>query len=106
MRNHASAVLACDFLVAVTASFRVFYVFVVLDVGTRRILHWNVTDHPTAAWTAQQFRMVVAGDQPVPRQYSDCGANHPRGGHPAPERRRIVFRDVDHDGDPRLQLIV
>ena len=64
VRNHASAVLACDFLVAVTATFRVFYIFVVLDVGTRRILHWNVTAHPTADWTAQQFRMVVSGDQP------------------------------------------
>ena len=64
VRNHASAVLARDFFVAVTATFRVFYIFVVLDVGTRRILHWNVTDHPTADWTAQQFRMVVSGDQP------------------------------------------
>jgi transposase InsO family protein len=64
VRNHASAVLACDFFVTVTATFRVFYVFVVLDIGTRRILHWNVTDHPTAGWTAQQFRMVVSGDQP------------------------------------------
>ena len=49
---------------AISATFRVFYIFVVLDVGTRRILHWNVTDHPTADWTAQQFRMVVSGDQP------------------------------------------
>src|SRR5882672_828774 len=64
VRNHASAVLACDFFVSVTATFRAFYVFVVLDVGTRRILHWNVTDHPTADWTAQQFRMVVSDDQP------------------------------------------
>jgi putative transposase len=37
--------------------------FVVLEVGTRGILHWNVTAHPTAEWTAQQFRMIVAGDQ-------------------------------------------
>src|SRR5712692_5929336 len=64
VRNHASAVLACDFFVAVTVTFRVFYVFVILEVGTRRILHWNVTDHPTADWTAQQFRMVVSGEQP------------------------------------------
>ena len=56
--------LACDFLVTISATFRVFYVFVVLDVGTRRIVHWNVTEHPTAAWTAQQFRMIVPGDQP------------------------------------------
>ena len=52
----------CDFFVAISATFRAFYVFVVLDVGTRRIRHWNVTEHPTAEWTAQQFRMVRSGD--------------------------------------------
>jgi putative transposase len=62
VRNHARSVLACDFFVTVTAGFRRLYVFVVLDVGTRRILHWNVTDHPTGEWTAQQFRMVVTGE--------------------------------------------
>src|SRR6267378_1892071 len=39
-----------------------------LKLGTRRILHWNVTDHPTAEWSAQQFRMKVArrvGDDAV-----------------------------------------
>jgi putative transposase len=64
LRNHASAVLACDFFVVVTATFRVFYVFVVLEVGSRRIRHWNVTEHPTADWTAQQFRMVMSGEGP------------------------------------------
>ena len=63
IRNHAQAILACDFFVAVTATFKVLYVFVVLEVGTRRILHCNVTAHPTAEWTAQQFRMIVPGDQ-------------------------------------------
>jgi putative transposase len=65
VRNHARAVLACDFFVTVTASFRVFYVFVVLDVGTRRILPWNVTEHPTPAWTIQQFRMTITGERPA-----------------------------------------
>ena len=64
MRNHAGAMLACDFFVTITAGFRTLYVFVVLDVGTRRIVHWNVTEHPTAAWTVQQFRAIVPGDQP------------------------------------------
>src|SRR5216684_507282 len=62
-RNHASAVLACDFFVTITASFRVLYVFLVLDVGTRRIVHWNVTEHPTPAWTIQQFRMTITGER-------------------------------------------
>lgn len=39
------------------------YVFVVLDLGTRRIVHWSVTEHPTARWTVQQFRAIVSGDQ-------------------------------------------
>jgi transposase InsO family protein len=63
VRNHTRSVLASDFFVVVTATFRVIYVFVVLEVGTRRIVHWNVTAHPTADWTAQQFRMIVPGDQ-------------------------------------------
>jgi transposase InsO family protein len=63
VRNHARSVLASDFFVVVTATFRVLYGFVVLDLGTRRILHWNVTAHPTADWTAQQFRMIGSGDQ-------------------------------------------
>jgi hypothetical protein len=56
VRNHAKAIVAADFLVAITAGFRVLYVFVVMEVGSRRILQCNVTAHPTAAWTLQQFR--------------------------------------------------
>ncbi len=39
-------------------------VFVVMEVGTRRIAHFNVTAHPTADWTLQQFREVIAGEKP------------------------------------------
>ena len=62
VRNHASALIACDFATVVTAPFRVLYVFVVIEVGTRRILHYNATSHPTAAWTAQQFRQALPSD--------------------------------------------
>jgi hypothetical protein len=65
VRNHAGAMLACDFFVTVTASFRLLYVFVVLEVGKRRIVHWNVTKHPTAEWTVQQFRAIVLGSTPT-----------------------------------------
>src|SRR5260221_874072 len=42
VRNHAGSMLACDFFVSITASVRTLSVFVVLDIGTRRILHWSV----------------------------------------------------------------
>jgi putative transposase len=45
---------AIDFFVVPTAAFRLLYVFVVLGHHRRRILHVNVTDEPTARWTAQQ----------------------------------------------------
>jgi putative transposase len=60
VRNHAQALVACDFCGVVTATFRVLYVFVALEVGSRRLLHANVTAHPTAAWTLQQFREILA----------------------------------------------
>jgi transposase InsO family protein len=47
-----------------TATFRVLYVFVILELGTRRILHQNVTAHPTADWTPQQFREALPDDHP------------------------------------------
>ena len=56
LHNHAGAVLACDFFLVVTATFQRLYDFVLFDFATRRVVHWNVTAHPTATWTIQQFR--------------------------------------------------
>jgi len=64
VRNHAQGLLACDFFVSVTASFRVLYVFVIMEVRTRRIAHCNATTHPTAHWTLQQFRETITGEKP------------------------------------------
>jgi putative transposase len=52
-------ILACDFFVAVTATFRLLYVFIVIEHGTRRLAHVNVTTQPSTAWTLQQLREVV-----------------------------------------------
>jgi hypothetical protein len=49
VRKHAQGIVACDFFVVVTATFRVLYVFVVMEVGTRRMVHHNVTAYPRAA---------------------------------------------------------
>ena len=59
LRNHARAVVACDFFVAVTTTFRSLYVFVVIHHGSRRLVRFNVTAYPTSAWTLQQLREVV-----------------------------------------------
>ena len=59
LKNHAKAILACDFFVAVTATFRMLYVFVVIEHGTRRLAHINVTANPSAEWTLQQLREAV-----------------------------------------------
>jgi putative transposase len=62
LSNHARAILACDFFVAVTATFQLLYVFVVIEYGRRRLARVSVTKHPTADWTLQQMREVV-GDE-------------------------------------------
>jgi len=64
MRNHARAIVACDFVVSTTAAFRTIYTLVVMEIGSRRILHVNSTAHPTAAWTTQQLREVFVPDHP------------------------------------------
>ena len=55
----AAAIIACDFCVVVTATFRLFYVLVVIEHASRRIIHLDATTHPTAAWTLQQLREVI-----------------------------------------------
>jgi putative transposase len=54
LQNHVKELVAVDFLTAPTATFRVLFVFLVLAHGRRRVLHFNITDAPTAGWTAQQ----------------------------------------------------
>ena len=62
VRNHALAMVACDFCVVVTATFRLLYVFVVMEHATLRVLHANVTAHPTAPWTLQQVGDAIPAD--------------------------------------------
>jgi transposase InsO family protein len=64
VRNHAQAIVVSDFLVVVTARFRILHVLVIMELGTRKILHHNVTAHPTAEWTLQQFCEALPGGHP------------------------------------------
>ncbi len=52
---HLKDIVAIDFFVVPSATFKVLCVFVVLAHDRRRIVHFNVTEHPTARWTAQQI---------------------------------------------------
>jgi putative transposase len=58
IRNHLGETLAIDFFTVPTVTFDVLYVFVVLSLERRLILHANVRAHPHAAWASQQ---VVEG---------------------------------------------
>jgi len=53
--NHFSEIAAVDFFTVPTLTFKTLYVFVVLSLDRRRVLHFNVTASPTAAWTSRQL---------------------------------------------------
>ena len=67
LRNHMGKTAACDFFVVPTVTFQRLFVFVVMSLHRRRILHVNVTKHPTAEWAAQQVREAFPGDGWMPR---------------------------------------
>jgi transposase InsO family protein len=56
LRNHREAIAAMDFFAAPTITFGVLYCFFVISHDRRRILHFNVTKHPTSSWIIQQLR--------------------------------------------------
>jgi putative transposase len=64
--NHVKSLVSVDFFTVPTIRFQVLYVFLVLAHDRRRVVHFNVTAHPTAEWTAQQLREAFPFDQ-VPR---------------------------------------
>jgi putative transposase len=68
LHNHLGVAWACDFFAVPTWFFGQIYVFFVLRLGTREVLHWNVTYHPTSEWTTQQLKNVLAW----------CGKDPPR----------------------------
>jgi hypothetical protein len=66
IRNHAKEVWACDLLTQYTAFFSVVLVFVIMEVGSRRIVLANVTTNPTLSWMKQQIREAIAWGE-IPR---------------------------------------
>ncbi len=66
LENHVSQLVSVDFFTVPTIRFQVLYVFLVLAHDRRRVLHFNVTRHPTAEWTGQQLRNAFPYDK-IPR---------------------------------------
>ena len=66
LANHVNQIAAIDFFTIPTINFRVLYCFIVLLHGRRKIVHFNVTEHPTAEWTAQQI-IEAFPDDTAPR---------------------------------------
>jgi hypothetical protein len=66
LANHVHNLVSLDFFTVPTVTFRVLFVFIVLAHDRRRVIHFNVTEQPTAAWTAQQIVEAFPWDT-VPR---------------------------------------
>ena len=62
LRNHTDCFASIDFFVLPTATFRLLFVFIVLHHERRRIVHFGVTAHPTAAWVRQQITEAFPWD--------------------------------------------
>ena len=62
LENHVAQLVSIDFFTVPTATFRVLFCFIVLVHDRRRILHFNVTEHPTAEWTALQVVQAFPWD--------------------------------------------
>jgi transposase InsO family protein len=66
LRNHKDVIAGMDFFVVPTVRFRLLYVWFAIDHGRRRILHFNVTENPSARWVIQQLRETFP-DEPIHR---------------------------------------
>jgi transposase InsO family protein len=66
LTNHVRDLVSIDFVTVPTARLRVLFVLVILAHHRRRVLHFNVTEHPTAAWTAQQLVDTFPDDSAPP----------------------------------------
>src|SRR2546422_4420267 len=67
LENHVQQVVAIDFLVVPTVSFRLLFVFIVLAHQRRQVIHFNVTAHPTAEWTGRQIAEAFPWDSEIGR---------------------------------------
>jgi transposase InsO family protein len=63
LHNHAEDIWACDFIQVADVWFRSLFAFVIVELGSRRVVHIGVTRHPTDEWVAQQLREATPFDE-------------------------------------------
>jgi putative transposase len=68
LHNHREVIAAVDFFTVPTITFRILYCFFIIEHGRRKILHFNVTEHPNSSWITQQLR--EAFPEPCPYRYA------------------------------------
>src|SRR6516225_12424419 len=64
LHNHVGQMVSMDFFTVPTITMKVLFVFIVLEHRRREVLHFNVTEHPSAAWTSQQIVEAFANQNP------------------------------------------
>jgi len=67
LRHYGQFIWASDFCTVTTATLKTYYLVFFLEIGTRRILHWNVSTSPDEAWVCQQFRNLSVVNEELPR---------------------------------------
>jgi hypothetical protein len=64
LANHREVIVAFDFFTVPTLTFKLLYCFFVIEHGRRKVLHSNVTSHPTSEWVVQQLRQTFREADP------------------------------------------
>jgi transposase InsO family protein len=67
LAHYGHFIWASDFCTVTTATLRTYYLVFFLEIGTRRIIHWNVSTSPDETWVAQQFRNLSVVNDDLPR---------------------------------------
>ena len=62
LKNHRQYIMGMDFFTVPTIRFKTLYVFFIIDHARRKIVHFNVTEHPTAEWVVQQLKNAFPFD--------------------------------------------
>jgi len=62
LKNHVEEIISMDFFTVPTINFQLLYVFVIIEHHRRKVIHFNVIEHPTSFWTAQQIRNSLYDD--------------------------------------------